>query len=55
MNDLEGTDRGIGGYGSTGTNVVQDKNDTTASSNPDKNNMKVRKDAQKNDMSSKSR
>ena len=25
---LEGTDRGTSGYGSTGTNVVQSKNDT---------------------------
>ena len=55
MNDLEGTDRGTGGYGSTGTNVVQDKNDTTASSNPDKNNVKVKKDAKKNDILSQSR
>ena len=55
MNDLEGTDRGTGGYGSTGTNVVQDKNDTTASLNPDKNNVKVKKDAKKNDILSQSR
>ena len=35
--------------------MVQDKNDTMASSNPDKNNVKVRKDAQNNDVLSQSR
>ena len=55
MNDLEGTDRGIGGYGSTRTNVVHDQNDTTASSNPDKNNVKMKKDAKKNGILSQSR
>ena len=55
MNDLEGTDRGAGGYGSTGTNVVQDKNDTVSNSNPDRMNVNVEKDEKENDILSQSR
>ena len=39
--DLEGTDRGAKGYGSTRTNVVQNKDDTMPNSNPDKMDVKV--------------
>ena len=53
--DLEGTDRGAKGYGSTGTNVVQNKDDTMSNSNPDKMDVKVKKDAVKNETLSQSR
>ena len=55
MDDLEGTDRGAGGYGSTGTNVVQDKNDTVSNSNLYRMNMDVKKDAKEKDILSQSR
>ena len=55
MDDLEAAHRGAGGYGSTGTNVVHNKNDTVVSSNPDKMNVDVNKDAKGKDTLSQSR
>ena len=55
MDDLEGTNRGAGGYGSTGTNVVQSKSDMVVSLNPDKMDVDVNNDAKEKDTLSHSR
>ena len=55
IDNLEGTDRGAGGYGNTGTHVVHNKNDTVVSSNPDKMSVDVKKDAKEKDTLSQSR
>ena len=61
--DLEGTDRGAKGYGSTGVEIVQAENNADSESVKDKTNsgqdvkinVKVNKDAVKNETLSQSR
>ena len=57
MNELEGTDRGVGGYGSTGMKAVQVENDSGSKAAKDKMNdgrdtemkEKTKNDAMKNE------